>query len=338
MLIRPVRLEDHKELLGLAQQAGIGMMSLPPDAPTLEKKIQNSINSFNGKPAKPAEENFLWVMEDTENNRLVGTTGILAHVGLSRPFYNYKITTIVQANKDYGVYSHHRVLNMVNDYTGSTEMCSLFLLPDYRRDGLGAFLSRCRFLMLAEFPKLFADVVIAEIRGVSDGKGGAPFYDSLAKHFFHMTFEEADSNSAIRGNQFIADLMPKYPIYVNLLPESAREVIGQPLEASRPAMMMLQNQGFTFQGYVDIFDAGPTVEAERSKIKTVERSKKAKISQVVDAWNGSEKHMISTTQLPDFYICRDMLETAEDGTAIITRNTAEKLKVEVGDAIRYAPA
>src|SRR5690606_4411775 len=125
--------------------------------------------------------------------------------------------------------------------------------------------------------------VIAEIRGVTDANGDAPFYDHLAKHFFHMTFEEADSNSAIRGNQFIADLMPKYPIYVNLLPEEARAVIGQPLEASRPAMMMLQKQGFSYEGYVDIFDAGPTVQAERSKIRAVAQSRRARVADIVDS-------------------------------------------------------
>src|SRR5262245_27586413 len=123
---------------------------------------------------------------------------------------------------------------MVNDYTGASEIGSLFLLPAYRRDGIGKFLSRCRYLMLAQFPDLFDDIVISEIRGVQDKQGESPFYKNLAQHFFQMDFKKADFTYATQGGQFISDLMPKYPIYVNLLDERAQAVIGQPLEASLP--------------------------------------------------------------------------------------------------------
>ena len=52
--------------------------------------------------------------------------------------------------------------------TGTAELCSLFLHPDWRRDGNGSLLSKSRFLFLAEFPEYFSPRVIAEMRGVSD--------------------------------------------------------------------------------------------------------------------------------------------------------------------------
>ena len=61
-----------------------------------------------------------------------------------------------------------------------------------------------------------------------DEAGNSPFWDAIGGRFFGMTFPEADEFNAIHGTQFIADLFPKTPIYVAMLPESARAVMGQP--------------------------------------------------------------------------------------------------------------
>ena len=39
-----------------------------------------------------------------------------------------------------------------------------------------------------------------------------------------------------------------------------------------PARAMLEQEGFRYEGYVDIFDAGPTVECFRDTIDAVRRS------------------------------------------------------------------
>lgn len=338
MLIRPVRKDDHAEILGLARQAGIGMSSLPPDADVLAEKIDHSVRSFAGNPIRPKEETFLFVMEDTDEKKLVGTTGLVTHVGLNRPFYSYKMSTVVQTSRELDIYSQQHVLHMVNDYTNASEIGSLFLLPEYRRDGLGRFLSRSRYLMLAEFADLFSDIVIAEIRGVSTADGGAPFYNNLAKHFFHMTFAQADYISATMGNQFITDLMPKYPIYTNLLPQEAQDVIGQPLPDSAAAMRLLMREGFSFEGYIDVFDAGPTLQAERQRIRGVQNSRNCTVENIVDSLDDEQYFMIGTTTLDNYGVCRDRLHITPEDTIIITRDTAEKLKVEKGHALRFSPA
>ena len=61
-----------------------------------------------------------------------------------------------------------------------------------------------------------------------DEAGNAPFWDALAGKFFGMSFPEADEFNAVHGTQFIADLMPRSPIYVALLTDAARAVMGQP--------------------------------------------------------------------------------------------------------------
>ncbi len=332
LLIRPVTMNDHANLLLLAQEAGIGMTSLPADGDVLSKKIARAEASFAGGAEWKGLEAFLFVLEDTENKRLAGTTGIVAHVGLRNPFYSYKLSTIVQASKDLGVYSNQRVLHMVNDYTGVTEIGSLFLTKDYRRDGIGRFLSRCRYLMMAEFPELFSDVVISEIRGVQDEAGASPFYKNLAQHFFQMPFARADFIHATQGGQFISDLMPKYPIYVNLLDARAQAVIGQPLHASLPAKQMLEAEGFRYQGYVDVFDAGPTLQVDRATIRTVRKSRKLPIT-TIKSIAGAPSHMLSNSSLAGFRMTFVAVEVSDNGVAI-DAETASGLQVKIGDEIR----
>jgi len=336
IIVRPVTQKDHKAVLAMAKQAGIGMTSLPPDTEVLSSKINDAVLSFQDKPIHPEGHNFLFVLEDTETRKIVGSTGIVAHVGIMRPFYSYKLSTIVQASHSLGIYSLQRVLHMVNDYTGVSEIGSLFLMPEYRRDGIGRFLSRSRYLLLAEFPHLFADIVISEIRGVQDRNGNSPFYDNLARSFFQMEFRKADYINATQGGQFIADLMPKYPIYVNLLPKKAQDVIGEPLKASGAAMKLLEKEGFRHTGYIDVFDGGPTLQVERKVIKTVRESRRLNISRIEDVSDKPEQ-MISNTVLDHFRITRAPMGFNRDGSVSISKETAKELQLKVGDPVRYAP-
>lgn len=336
LVVRPVVKSDHAEILALAREAGIGMTSLPPDPDVLERKITRSVASVSGTLKGEGEEAFLFVLEDTDKKKLVGTTGIVAHVGIRHPFYSYKLSTIVQASGSLGIYSLQRVLHMVNDYTGASEVGSLFLLRSYRRDGIGKFLSRSRYLMLAQFPELFADTVISEIRGVQDDTGESPFYKNLAQHFFKMDFKQADFINATQGGQFISDLMPKYPIYVNLLDARAQAVIGQPLEASIPAKAMLETEGFRHQGYIDVFDAGPTMQAERAQIRTVRKSRLLPVTEVRQV-PSRLSYLVSNTSLAAFRITRTGVEETSDGAAI-GPDAAEALGIKKGDAVRLIEA
>jgi arginine N-succinyltransferase len=190
--------------------------------------------------------------------------------------------------------------------------------------------------MLAELPKIFSDVVIAEIRGVQDSKGDSPFYKNLAQHFFQMDFQRADFVHATQGGQFISDLMPKYPVYVNLLDTKAQEVIGVPLEASLPAMHLLEKEGFRYQGYIDVFDAGPTMQAERVAIRTVRKSKRVTVAEIKPLTLG-DKAMVASTSLPDFRIAFTEVEDHKSGI-VLSPQAAELLKVKTGDTVRYISA
>ena len=50
------------------------------------------------------------------------------------------------------------------------------------------------------------------------------------------------------SKQFIEEMMPQYPIYLDLLAEEVREGIGQVHEETVPAIAMLKNEGFSGNG------------------------------------------------------------------------------------------
>lgn len=337
MFLRPALTDDHDAVLELARQAGFGMTSLPPDPTVLQDKIQNSVDSFAGTYKKPGQESFFFVLEDTEKGHIAGTCGIKARIGLTQPFYSYKLTTITQISTQLDKFTKHELLQVTNDLTGSTEVGALFLQPAYRRDRMGKMLSLARFLFIAAFPDKFAEQIIAEMRGVHDAAGISPFYNALPKHFFEMGFTEADYINATQGNQFINDLMPKYPIYISLLPKSARRTIGQVNGASEPAKMMLEAQGFKYTGYVDIFDGGPTMIVPRDQVDIVKNSVVTQIGQIIDLPEETPKYAVSNEQFATFRCTAGRLRPETDGSATITARLAGRLQLSVGDTLRYYP-
>jgi arginine N-succinyltransferase len=76
----------------------------------------------------------------------------------------------------------------------------------------------------------------------------------------------------------IADLMPRHPVYVDLLAPDARAALGNPHADGHAALAMLRTEGFEWRGYVDIFDGGPTVEAATDAIRTVSGARAARVT------------------------------------------------------------
>ncbi|MGQ8365993.1 arginine N-succinyltransferase [Glaciecola sp. 1036] len=337
LLIRPITEDDYPSLLAIAQESGVGFTSLPVNEALLRKKIEVAQLAFASNPLAPGNQSYLFVMEDTETGEVVGTSGIEATVGLNDAFYHYHRGKVVHASRELGVHNTVEILTFCNDYTGVSEICTLFLREQARKGMAGRLLSRFRFLFMAQHRKRFADIVIAEMRGVSDEHGKSPFWEWLEHNFFSMDFPTADYLTGIGNKVFIAELMPKYPIYVNLLSKDAQACIGKVHEKTRPALSMLEKEGFKHRGYVDIFDAGPTVEAHVENIETVKSSQKASI-QVVDSLpEHSPNYIVINNYVSDFRACMTKMHKNDNGDMLMTASTAKALLISDGDSIRYTP-
>ena len=243
-IIRPITKADYNALKEIAVESGIGFTSLPVNDELLQRKIDRAETAFN-KPdvTEPGDESYLFVMEDTTTGQVVGTTGIEAAVGIDDAFYHYHLSKVVHASRELNIHNTVDILTFCNDYTGVTEICTLFLREQARGGINGRFLSKVRFLFLMEHRERFSETVIAEMRG-EDEEGRSPFWEWLETHFFSMDFPTADYLTGIGNKVFIAELMPKYPIYVNLLSKEAQEVIGKVHDKTRPALQLLEEEGF----------------------------------------------------------------------------------------------
>ena len=254
--VRPIARDDLPAVLALSERTGTGLTTLPANRERLAERIERSQASFAGD-AKRADACYVFVLVESASDRVVGIAAIEAAVGLAEPWYNYRVGTIVHASRALDVYTVAPTLFLANDHTGHTELCSLFLDQAHRRGRNGPLLAKSRLLFIAEFADRFAPKVIAELRGKLDADGRSPFWEGLGRHFFAMEYSTADYLTGIGQKSFVAELMPRYPVYANLLPDSARAVIGEVHDDTRAARAMLEQEGFRYEGYVDIFDAGP---------------------------------------------------------------------------------
>ncbi|WP_440995624.1 arginine N-succinyltransferase [Arhodomonas sp. SL1] len=337
-VIRPVRETDLDALEELVSGTGVGMTSLPRERGSLARRIHTSLATFEGGPQqlRDGERGVLFVLEDRDNAAVVGTTGVQTGVGLGEPFYNYRVSTIVHASRELGVHRIIPTLYINNDYTGCTEIGSLFLHADHRGGGLGRLASKARFLLLAGHAEHFPGKVIAEMRGVSDERGRSPFWDGVGRHFFSMPFRRADYLSGTRGKSFIAELMPRNPIYVPLLPRSAQEVIGEVHPQTRAALRLLRAEGFHYEGYVDIFDGGPAVEARIEAIDAVRRSRLLTAVAGTPAAD-APRCIVANTGWSGFR-CVLTPVTPDGGRAVLSAAAIDALELDAGARVRAVPA
>ncbi len=342
IIVRPIQASDYDALYQIAIDSGYGFTSLPVNEELLKNKISNSEASFKADLHQPGDQGYLFVMEDTDSGEIVGTSGIEAAVGLNSAFYHYHLGKVVHASSELKVHNTVETLTLCNDYTGVSEICTLFLKKKARMNSNGRFLSRFRFLFIAEHEQRFSDTIIAEMRGVSDVEGRSPFWQWLEEHFFSIDFPTADYLTGTGNKVFIAELMPKYPIYVSLLSKQAQDVINKVHQATEPALRLLESEGFSRSGYVDIFDAGPTISAQKQHIKTINQSRQlqVKISDEKaddneDLSSMQQKFIIGNTKVSDFRALQATLTIGDNDRYIfVPQQLADHLLVKQDDTLR----
>ncbi|MDE2436802.1 MAG: arginine N-succinyltransferase, partial [Sphingomonadales bacterium] len=240
-IIRAARGDDLQHLYEMAKRTGGGFTNLPPDRKALTAKLERAAAAFASTEDALSDDMFVFMLE-SPSGEVRGTCQIFSAVGLTSPFYSYRIGALTQHSIELERTFRADILNLSTDMEGQSEVGGLFLHPGERSGGLGMLLARSRYLFIRNHRARFADKTFAELRGVIDEAGGSPFWDGVAGRFFGMNFQDADEFNAKHGNQFIADLMPKHPVYVAMLPESARAVIGLPHPNGRAAMRMLEEE------------------------------------------------------------------------------------------------
>lgn len=349
LLFRSIHQNDLPALKEIAGKVGFGFTSFPKDPKTMHAKIERSLSSFKQEIAKESAF-YLFVLEEQSTHSvhsIIGTSAIEASISYRTrsPFYNYEVANITQRSIPMNVEKHHQVLFLENNYQDDSVLCALFLDRTQRGKGQGALLSRARSLFIAEFPELFSNRLIAEMRGVYDEKGDAPFWQGLGQHFFDCDHHTILNIVSTEGTQIIADLMPTYPIYTFLLAEKTREVIATTHKSTRPAQHFLEQEGFMYRNYIDVLDGGPIMECEKVNLRTIKESKRLRIAGLKKKIERNESQdspdsltmdtmMICNTHM-DFKAILGTVSVDDNQEVWMEEEDAKLLEVGKGDIIRF---
>ncbi|MGQ9426570.1 arginine N-succinyltransferase [Gilvimarinus sp. F26214L] len=333
-LVRPALPDDLDQILHIVRARGRGLSStLPRDADALARRIELSGRSFSDTVPQGQAGRFLFVLDDTDLGKVRGVSAIDARAGNGQPFYNYRRDSLIHASHELHISRRVEMLYPAHAITDRTLLCGFAIEKELAGSAAFELLSRARILFMAGHRSRFAENSVVEIQGLQNEDGSVPFWDSLGRHFFNMDFETADHYSTVLSKTFIAELMPPNPIYVTLLTEAAQAAVGQAHSAARAACDVLRREGFETGCYVDIFDAGPVLEAQTDALFSVQNSHPLAAHEASSV--DGPVRLLACGEGPDFRCTLGPIQQVED-RAYLGDNTRRILGCEDGGVVRSA--
>ena len=319
----------------LAVAEHLDTVNLPADRKSIEGLLDRSERSFHGELPEVDRE-FLFVLEDLDKKKIIGTSMIYAQHGTKRaPHIFFRVENDERYSVTLDRYMVHQTLRIGYNYNGPTEIGGLILLPEYRRntDALGKALSYVRFLYMRMHRPLFRDQVLSELLPPLEVDGTSKLWESLGRHFTGLTYQEADRLSK-DNKEFIHALFPDDPIHTELLPADVREIIGQVGEETRGVEKMLRRIGFDYAEQIDPFDGGPHFVAKTDDITIVHDAKEL----AVRSHDGEGKRWAIIgvelpTVRPTFRAISARVATIESGVVGLSEDACRRLGVEDGQKV-----
>ncbi len=333
LVLRPVALDDLPQLQQLARDSLIGVTSLPDDTDCLRRKILDSVASFASDVQDSGPESYCFVLEDVTGSRLLGCAEIVASAGARQPFYSFRNRPYVSASRELNIHHGVPALSLCQDLGGFTQLRGFHINHELAGSAFAQLLSRARLLFIAAHPQRFGDGVFSEMVGYSDAQGQSPFWDALGSHFFNLSYAEAEHLRGTHDRTLLAEMMPHYPIYVPMLPAQAQARIGQVHPDGQEALDILEHEGFATNGYVDLFDAGPTLFARTPSIRSVAQSRVV-VARTGSAEGGRTPYLVSNDDGQNFRAMLVELDWSADQPVILDAATLSTLGLQDGSAVR----
>jgi arginine N-succinyltransferase len=329
-ILRNVRLEDVKQLHDLASQ--FSLLNLPADKKILGEKVERSVKSFRGELPKEEAE-YVFVVEDLEEQQIVGSALILAKHGTEEIPHNYfKVVKKDRYSDDLGIGFIHQVLQFREDTDGPTEIGGLVIDKGYRKrpEKLGKQISLIRFVYMSMYPEEFEKRVLCELTPPLGEGGRSEFWEALGRRFTGLPYQEADLISQ-KNKEFIASLFPEQDIYMALLDAKARLTLGRVGEETRPAQHLLETIGFKYLNEVDPFDGGPHYGAQMTDISVVKNGSWRKAADTSKT-HFSSHALIGVKRDGEFKGCLTRCELSDD-VVVLPPPAMKLLDVEAGENV-----
>ena len=343
LIFRPVNFADLPQIEHLAVIAGNSMTTLPNNRDHLAELINSTKNSLANLSPEPSSQSYHFVIENNQSKDILGISGIEACVGSKTPFYSYYCDNVEHKSDQLQIQNTVSTLRLTQDYDGASRLCTFYLSADNQCAYALLLLSLSRLMFIGQHPQRFSQKLMFELQGIVDENRQSPFWLALGQHFFSMDFQKANYLTGINAKSFIADLMPKHPIYVPLLDSQAQSVIGVQRPDIDVIRALLSAEGFSSKGYISIFDAGPTLEAQTTEIKTINQQFKTTLQVDDNPIEGElQSVLISNNSLQDYRCIYTSLalptfKRGLQGKLSLAANIAKELKVSQGDTLYVLP-
>jgi arginine N-succinyltransferase len=347
--IRGALPRDHDDLVGVARH--LNSVNLPDDPDAVAAIIEQSVRSFTDTEKSTRRTEFVFVLEDLESQRVVGTSMIFGQLGRrDAPYIYFGVRSEEKYSTSLDSHFHHTVLRIGYSYDGPTEIGGIVLLPDYRlaHERLGQFLSYVRFLFIAMHREKFRDEVLAELLPPLESDGTSHLWEALGRHFTGLTYMEADKLSK-KNKEFVKGLFPEGDVYASLLPEDAQRVIGQVGPQTKGVEKLLERIGFRYCERIDPFDGGPHFLAKTDQITLVQESRRTHLAatwagEPPEAPHPRHRSLVATESKEPPYWSSVMVpidplgpEGLDSEGVVMRAEDAESIGAAVGDALMVLP-
>lgn len=316
LVIRAADIADLGDFLDLAVVAGAGFTSLPASEPLLAERLHRSKAAFAG-----ADGALMLALEDLDAGRVVGCAAIKAGSAARPDFLNFLLADDQQSLLPSALYGE------------LTEVGSLLVHPDYRQFGVGRWLAQSRYMLIAGDLPRFGDHLFSELRGIIDEDNFSPFYDGVLAPFLDLSYEEADYLSAHGRQAELNAMLPAAPLQISDVGETAKAAIGCPHRDGRKALRFLEDEGFRFEGAVDLLDGGPLVTAPSREIRTIRSSFMARLMPGLLDDGDAEMMILAVGSGADFRSGKG-LAVKREGWVLCHPELIQRLRIDHGGLAR----
>jgi arginine N-succinyltransferase len=324
---------DEDQLLAVAGH--LNTVNLPADREEIRGILEQAQKSFTGAVKDPRRREYVFVLVDLEQNRIVGTSMIIGQLGRrDAPYIYVDVFEEERYSATLDRHFRHVVLKIGYSYNGPTEIGGLIVSPDYRKkpERLGLLISYVRFLYVRMHRELFRDELLAELLPPLEPDGTSHLWNALGRKFTDMTYAEADRLSK-KNKEFIKGLFPEGAIYATLLPQDAQDVIGKVGAQTRGVEKMLRRIGFRYAWRVDPFDGGPHFTAPTDEVALVQRTYEARVVKLLAPGEAPKTRAlvaVETGEAPYFRCVYAPCRASGDAGVEIAQAAAEHLGLGEG--------
>ncbi len=338
--IRSASPADEDQLLEVARH--LNTVNLPNDREEIRGILEQAHKSFTGAIKDARRREYVFVLVDLEQNRIVGTSMIIGQLGRrDAPYIYVDVSEEERYSATLDKHFRHVVLKIGYSYNGPTEIGGLIVSPDYRKkpERLGLLISYVRFLYIKLHRELFKDELLAELLPPLEPDGTSHLWNALGRKFTDMTYADADRLSK-KNKEFIKGLFPEGAIYATLLPQDAQDVIGKVGAQTKGVEKMLRRIGFRYAWRVDPFDGGPHFTAPSDEVTLVTRTHEATVTKLLPASDHPRTRAlvaIERTEAPFFQCVHTPWRASGEAGAEIAAPAAKHLGVAEGAKVWVLP-